>query len=187
MPRLIAVFNWMQYASGRGAQLCAPTNIIHTIENCYKSLAIRHSDIHGYRNTASGTGDLFVEDVIGRPYQINGAQRVWARQLNAEFSAEPLIKNYGGTLWILGMKTEGEMTAIETVGGSTELLGALLYPLKDTTKAIPAFLNDRGRVSLIYTMTGKNYPVHVKERKSDDWSEFYREQVRGRGGMYVGS
>lgn len=152
-----------------------------------KSLAIRHADIHGYRNTASGKGDLFIEDVIGRPYQINGSQRVWARQLNAEFSAEPLIKNYGGTLWILGMKTEGEMTAIETVGGSTELLGALLYPLKDTTKAIPAFLNDRGRVSLIYTMTGKNYPVHVKERKSDNWSEFYREQVRGRGGMYVGS
>lgn len=151
-----------------------------------KSLAIRHADIHGYRNTASGKGDLFIEDVIGRPYQIHGAQRVWARQLNAEFGGEPLIKNYGGILWILGMKTEGEMTAIETVGGSTELLGALLYPLNDVTSATPAFLNDQGRVSLIYTMTGKNYPVHVRERKSENWSEYYREQVRGRGGMYVG-
>ncbi|MBE9019966.1 hypothetical protein IQ272_28330 [Chroococcidiopsidales cyanobacterium LEGE 13417] len=32
--QFIAVFNWVKHTS-RGAQLCAPTNVTHTIENCY--------------------------------------------------------------------------------------------------------------------------------------------------------
>ena len=34
--QFIAVFNWVKHTS-RGAQLCAPTNVIHTIENCYET------------------------------------------------------------------------------------------------------------------------------------------------------
>ncbi|WP_286194124.1 hypothetical protein [Scytonema millei] len=30
----------MKYMIGRGAQLCAPTNVIYAIENCYKDAIV---------------------------------------------------------------------------------------------------------------------------------------------------
>ena len=146
-----------------------------------KSLVIRHSDINGYRNTASGKGKLFIEDVLGTPYRINGPQKVWARQLNAEFGKVPLIENHGGTLWILGMKTEGKVTAIRTVRGTTELVGALLYPLHNVPADTPAFINDQGRVALSYTISGKKYLVQVQERQGDQWRKLSHNDVPARG------
>ena len=146
-----------------------------------KSLVIRHSDIGGYRNTASGKGKLFIEDVLGTPYRINGPQKVWARQLNAEFGKIPLIENNGGTLWILGMKTEGKVTAIRTVRGTTELVGALLYPLHNVPADTPAFINDQGRVALSYTISGNKYLVQVQERQGDQWRKLSHNDVPSRG------
>ncbi|MBW4665807.1 MAG: glycoside hydrolase family 55 protein [Chroococcus sp. CMT-3BRIN-NPC107] len=157
-----------------------------------QTLAMRHVDIGGYRNTPKGKGKLFVEDAIGAPYQINSPQQVWARQLNAEFGKVPLIQNHGGTVWILGMKTEGKVTAIETVGGTTELLGALLYPLHNVPASIPAFINDRGRVALSYAISGQKYAVQVKERRRDRWYELDSKNAPSRGEgasvpLYTGS
>ncbi len=156
-----------------------------------KTLAIRHADIGGYRNTSSGKGKLFIEDVIGAPYLINRPQKVWVRQLNAEFGKVALIKNHGGTLWILGMKTEGKVTAIETVNGTTELIGALLYPLHNVPANIPAFINDEGRVTLSYAISGQPYLTQVKERQEGQWRILSNKNVpsRGRGSnvpLYVG-
>ncbi len=146
-----------------------------------QTLAMRHVDIGGYRNTTKGKGKLFVEDVIGAPYQINSPQKVWARQLNAEFGKVPLIQNHGGTVWILGLKTEGKVTAIETVGGTTELLGALLYPLHNVPASIPAFINDRGRVALSYAISGQKYAVQVQERQREQWRQLDSKNVPSRG------
>lgn len=146
-----------------------------------QTLAIRHIDISGYRNTAKGKGKLFVEDAIGSPYQINSPQKVWARQLNAEFGKVPLIQNHGGTVWILGLKTEGKLTVIETVGGTTELLGALLYPLHNVPGSIPAFINDEGHVALSYTITGQKYAVQVQERRRGQWRKLDSSKVPSRG------
>jgi len=156
-----------------------------------KSLTIRHADIGGYHNTLSGKGKLFLEDVIGAPYQIKGSQKVWARQLNAEFGKVSLIKNDGGTVWILGLKTEGKVTAIETNRGTTELMGALLYPLHNVPGDIPAFINDEGSVSLSYAISGQQYPLQVKERRGGQWRELSHKQVHSRGNgsnvpLYVG-
>ncbi|MBE9019809.1 MAG: hypothetical protein CLLPBCKN_002841 [Chroococcidiopsis cubana SAG 39.79] len=38
---MIAVFNWVKYAICRGAQLCAPTNVTHAIENCYETNGLK--------------------------------------------------------------------------------------------------------------------------------------------------
>ncbi|PSB31239.1 glycoside hydrolase family 55 protein [Chlorogloea sp. CCALA 695] len=156
-----------------------------------KSLAIRHADIGGYRNTTSGKGKLFIEDVIGASYQIKGPQKVWARQLNAEFGKVSLIKNKGGTVWILGMKTEGRVTAIETVRGTTELIGALLYPLHNVPMSIPAFINDEGRVTLSYAVSGQQYLSQIKERRGGQWRALSNKNVPSRGHgsnvpLYVG-
>ncbi len=157
-----------------------------------RSLAIRHADIGGYRNTERGSGKLFLEDIIGAPYQIKAPQKVWVRQLNAEFGKVSLIKNHGGTLWILGMKTEGRVTAIETIGGTTELVGALLYPLDNVPASIPAFINDEGRISLSYAISGQRYPLQIKERQGGKWRELSHKNVPNRGDgsnvpLYVGS
>lgn len=148
-----------------------------------QAVALRHSDMKdGYRNTPEGTGDMFFDDTIGKPIRILHPQRVFGRQVNCEFGDDPLIENHGGDLWILGYKTEGEMTCIATYGGRTELLGALLYPLRLVRPESPAFINDAGQVRLTYRLNGPDYPVHVKQRAGEDaaWQQLY-QKAAGRG------
>jgi hypothetical protein len=77
-------------------------------------------------------GKLFLTDVTLGPLTVGRGQNVWARQLNIEGDttrdpgAEAKVLNNGGTVWILGMKTEDAGTVIKTIhGGRTELLGHL--------------------------------------------------------------
>jgi hypothetical protein len=114
----------------------------------------------GYRNSASGTGSLFVEDVSAGPWNILTPQSVFARQINPEMR-ETKVLNNGGHLWILGLKTEDGETNIETDnGGYTELLGGLLYPAKSVSSDQSAFVVNNSRTSLIYAVS--NYSVPSK-------------------------
>lgn len=121
------------------------------------------------------SGKLFVENVSQGPWLIAQPQRVWARQINPEGS-RTLITNNGGTLWILGLKTEGTGTTIKTTGGgSTELLGAVLYPAS-SAGAIgnnPAFIDIDSQISLVYASTGfppnqGDYNIHVQETRDGE-------------------
>lgn len=131
-----------------------------------RPVAFRHVDIGGgYRNTAEGTGDVFFEDAIGpKPLLVVHHQRVFARQLNIEFGTKPLVENHGGDLWLLGYKTEGEMVCLRQTAGRTELLGALLYPLRQVEGGTPAFLIEGGEAALTYAMSGPKYPDQVLSR-----------------------
>ena len=103
--------------------------------NTKRNVVIKHASLG--RIVASGSGKLFLEDVAINKLTINSSdQKVWARQLNIEgaplSSTNPNtayeIENLGGTLWILGMKTESMATMIKTTnGGRTELLGAMPF------------------------------------------------------------
>lgn len=77
----------------------------------------------------SGTGPAFVEDVCCNPsigWTLRG-RSLWARQLNLENQGTHLV-NDGGTVWILGFKTERGGTLIATSGGGrTEVLGGFSY------------------------------------------------------------
>jgi hypothetical protein len=82
------------------------------------------------------------------PILVNFPQRLWARQLNTEGTSTPnLVENHGGLMWILGMKTDGGVTTIKTVGGVTELLGALAYSSQGVATNVPLFINDGGHLS----------------------------------------
>jgi hypothetical protein len=152
-----------------------------------KALAIRHCDVARVTFATGRAGDLFAEDTIGPRMTVPKGRRVWCRQLNVEFGEVPLVENHGGDLWILGMKTEGQMTCIKTVGGATELLGALLYPLAPPSADVPCFINDGGRVSLTYALNHENYPIHVRERRGNEWRDLRREDAPWRGpALYVG-
>ncbi|MGF1491710.1 MAG: glycosyl hydrolase family 28-related protein, partial [Microcoleaceae cyanobacterium] len=101
-----------------------------------------------YRNTVPG--QLFIEDVTASDWIFN-QQEVWARQLNPEARVTKVTNN-GGQLWILGIKTEGEGTVIETTnGGQTELLGGLIYPAgrgNFIPEGQPAFINDESQLTI---------------------------------------
>jgi pectate lyase-like protein len=102
--------------------------------------------------SAPGAGTLFLEDVeMLQPLVVQEGQKVWARQLNDEVSGTK-VSNYGGTLWILGLKTEGAGTVIDTShGGQTELLGSLVYPATRVPQTDVAFSSTDAQVSYMYT------------------------------------
>jgi len=134
-------------------------NVVHVGRN---SAAFRHVDFIGHRYQGLGKGRTFIEDVIGT-WRITGAHKLWARQTNAEFGGEPLLINDGGTAWILGFKTEGEMVCLRSGGGATELLGGIFYPLRDVPGGTPAIdLAAEAQFSGSWVYNSKHYPVHVR-------------------------
>ena len=115
--------------------------------NSSRALILRHMQInfqgadayHG-ASSAAQFGDVFIEDVVGRGFRFAN-QRVWARQFNVEGQGTH-ISNRGGPLWILGYKTEGMGTLLETLdNGQTEVLGGLSYTVGDKLDA-PMFVVD---------------------------------------------
>ncbi|MGA7935837.1 MAG: glycosyl hydrolase family 28-related protein [Kovacikia sp.] len=119
----------------------------------------------------TGSGDVFIEDVGGGDWRF-GRQNIWARQFNVE-NAGTHITNDGGSLWILGLKTERGGTLIDTKnGGRTELLGGLAYtttPSSDGTQSHPMFINHESSVSItlgeINYGGGINYTTYVRETR----------------------
>jgi len=79
------------------------------------------------RVLANSSADVFLEDVAGSIEINNPKAHVWCRQLNPESSGINALNN-GGTLWILGYKTENYGIKIDTLaGGRSELIGAHVY------------------------------------------------------------
>ena len=79
------------------------------------------------RVLANSAADVFLEDLAGSIAINNPKAHVWARQLNPE-SPNTNALNAGGTLWILGYKTENYGVKIDTLaGGKSELIGAHVY------------------------------------------------------------
>lgn len=102
-------------------------------------------------SSTPGAGNLFLEDVeMLQPLVVQASQKVWARQLDDEVAGTK-ISNYGGTLWVLGLKTEGPSTVIDTSrGGQTELLGGLIYPATRVPENDVAFRSTDSQVSYMY-------------------------------------
>ena len=135
------------------------------------------SDEHpnGRGTIISGTGEWFIEDVTGR-FHLQPGTHAWMRYINPETNqdhrnnkpeAQWHLRNDGGQLWILGIKTEGPGPVIITrQGGTTELLGGLMYSSGGTrTQDHPAFVVEDSRVSLTISEANfsKNaYPVLVR-------------------------
>jgi len=118
------------------------------------------SIISGYENTVSGDGCTFLEDFsTSAPIQVSYPGSVFARQLNPEVNSTK-IQNDGAKLWILGLKTEQPGTTIETKrGGSTELLGGLIYPVLNVPINQSAFVVRDSTVSLIYAVSSYTAPT----------------------------
>lgn len=153
-----------------------------------RPVAIKHGAFSFKAN--AGAGDLFLEDVVIGPVTMVAGQNLWARQFNNEYGGTK-ITNPGGNLWILGLKTEREGTVISTTnGGSTELLGTLIYPATEVPRDQAAFINVDSRISLIYSVssyiTNGNYAVQVRETRNGETRELATATTGGRISLYVG-
>ncbi len=77
--------------------------------------------------TFTKPAEAFFEDVVTNGLTVIRGQSVWARQLNIENEGTHLT-NDGGTLWVLGYKTERGGTLLHTkAGGKSEIFGNYSY------------------------------------------------------------
>ena len=166
-----------------------------SVEHASARTVVIKNGAYGYTDFP-GAGKLFLEDVQLGTLNINYPHSVWARQLNTESLDAPRTKvtNQGGTLWILGIKTEGKGTVINTsAGGQTELLGTLIYPVQEFTaddKQQAAFVNNESSQSLIYSLSvydpNSNYDIQVQETRSGVTRQLLSQDIPGRMPLFVG-
>lgn len=120
------------------------------------SIAVRHesrralvvSSTIGFAVEGHGAGDIFLDDFCGTLNLHQPGQGAWCRQLNTEHTGT-MLRNHGGRLWILGMKTEKIGTIIETVnGGITDAAGIFVYSNQGWDETVPAFAIHDSTVTL---------------------------------------
>ena len=153
-----------------------------------RTVALKHG---AYTYTDfSLAGNLFLEDVVMGSLNLNYPHKV-VESLDA---SRTKITNKGGTLWLLGLKTEGKGTAINTsAGGKTELLGGLIYPVQEFTtedKKQASFINNNSSESLIYSVSSysatRNYDIQVEETRNGVTRRLLTSDIPGRMPLFVG-
>lgn len=148
-----------------------------TVENrsSNRTVVLESCDL---RVLGSGKGDIFVTNCPSRVEIRSKGQSLWARQLNPEGNDDTgLVRNYGGNLWILGMKCEGRGIRVLTADdGKTEVFGHFNYspdispddqrPLYDIDNASVCVMGLR-EISF-----GRTYNVKVRERRGEEVREY---------------
>lgn len=122
----------------------------------------------GFDVEGHGSGDIFADDLCGQLNLQQPGQSAWCRQLNVEHQGT-MCRNNGGSLWILGMKTEKIGTIIETVnGGITDASGIFLYSNAGWREGLPAFLieNSTATLSGINERNYNRQPVNLWVRET---------------------
>lgn len=139
-------------------------------------LVLRHVTVSAEigLDAAARSGPISIEDYCCASITLARDSQVWARQLDLEAGGLKL-DNRGGTLWILGLKTEQPSTVIRTSeNGETELLGGLLYPVRPVPAGTPAFVTaTSGHQSLVYAVSAyversRNYGIQIREQESGE-------------------
>ena len=145
-----------------------------------RRLAINFQAADAYHG--QGPGTVFIEDVVGR-YFLFHKQSVWARQFNPEGTGLHVL-NDGGTMWILGLKTEGGGTLLETrSGGKSELLGSFSYTT-DSGKLAPMFVIDNAQAALSFAevcYSGDPFTTIVRQTQAGRTQEMSRDDARWGG------
>jgi hypothetical protein len=138
-----------------------------------RSVILRSLETHTLQGTARAEGgELFIEDVVGGNFRFR-KQAVWARQLNIENEGTHLT-NHGGSVWVLGYKTERGGTLAHTFGGgSTEILGGFSYTTT-AGKLAPMFVNDNSATWTFFAercFNGDPYTTLVREIRDGETRE----------------
>ena len=137
------------------------------IENC--ACTVGGVPGAGCRTAALKGEDSFISARHIPCFTFNG-QTVYARQINPERSETEVVNN-GGTLTVLGFKTEEEGTAFKTLNqGKTTVLGGICCI--GTNSDIPLIENVNSNcfavLSTMITNPKQLFPIAVREVKDDE-------------------
>jgi hypothetical protein len=172
----------------------APVVVVERFDAIYAKLALEHV---GKRTLVissmaadsivkkAGSGDLFIEDVVSFPLDIEGGN-VWARQLNLEHSYDPQkeprprpnVNNNGGKFWLFGLKTEQNRTKVITRDGGASEVWAYILANREANPQ-PMFVVEDGSFSLTVAETvGRKAPfdVVVSETRAGQTKELRNER-----------
>jgi hypothetical protein len=104
---------------------------LNILNNSQRTIVYKSAKEGSYSNTVlNSNAKIFMEDWVSE-FIPAFPVKLWARHLNSEVQPEGLqnLYNNGGQFWVLGYKTEGRANLAKTInGGSTEILGSLVYP-----------------------------------------------------------
>lgn len=141
-----------------------------------RPVIVRSMNIENIDLQQGSTGELFLEDVVSGTIDIRG-QKVWAWQFDQEKSFKPEtnaatdtslnplaglpragIRNEGGELWILGMKTEQNCTKVWTTrNGKSEIYAYLMANY--SKNPYPMFIAEDSATSIfVYESVRRNAP-----------------------------
>jgi hypothetical protein len=140
--------------------------------NADRSLTLRRMAVDEIYATA---GKLFLDDVVGDHVSLGKGVRAWCRQLNLE-RIEPHTKilNDGGTLWILGYKTEEDGLLLDNRNGArTEIVGGFIYANRASNPDKLMFRNDNSDLSFsIGEWAGRKQPFRILDSTGpgESWS-----------------
>jgi hypothetical protein len=197
VKRFLGTNGWIEgngeIVADKGSQ---PTLIVENLSVAYGSKlkwrnvanrTVVYRSIFNLDLESKGTGDLFIDDVavVGAVKFLNPNQHIWARQLNPEDGSQTNVVNRGATLWILGMKTERSRTKIETTnGGSTELLGGLIYATTKQNPKEPLFLIDNAAAAFAGVTDAffdrDTYQIWVQETRGKTTKILTRDEIPAR-------
>lgn len=190
----------------------APTVLIERFDWIYTDALIRTNTkrnvvVFGtivYLDVQPG-GRVFVDDAVAHFRVKQGS--IWLRQWNTEYTSEarhallfpefeptyathPGNLNDGGTVWCLGIKTEGDGTLLTTLnGGKSEILGAFVYANKNYDPKKRAFVVKDSSLSIsLGEQVIRQQPFNMVEETRGGETRTLKPGVapgRNGGGLYV--
>ena len=129
-------------------------------------------------NRLPSGGEIWAENIIGGKFLFAGRNGVWIRQLNTEGKGVR-IQNQGARLWVLGTKTESNMTLLENTNGAVaELFGGLAYMVHADGRKVPYLRNVDGRITAAFAEESF-FPNAIYETFLDSENSGKTRQVRG--------
>ncbi len=142
------------------------------------------SSVIGVNVEGQGDGDIFLDDFCARLNLNRPGQSAWCRQINTE-STGTMLRNNGGRLWVLGMKTEKVGTVIETVnGGVTDATGVFVYSNRGWDADVPAFVIRESTASLI-GLNERNYNGDPVSFWVEETQDGVTRELRERAWVYL--
>lgn len=111
---------------------------------------------YSYMNSA-GCGELFMDNVgMLSPWRFDFPQNVWARQWNPEnhdngsHTGPYTLSKTGGSLWVLGMKTEDPTQVLQSTFGDIEISGGFFFGVRAVAAGTKLMVLNNVRAKLGY-------------------------------------
>lgn len=184
---LIIEHGWLQIGGNN------PYWILH---NSTRPLILRDLTLNDGSNTipgvvqGSGAGPIYIDDFCGSGVQVATGGYIYARQLNYEGTSTPSITNIGGTIWVMGCKTENDQPniVVTSSGGVSVVLGIFAYPLSTPSTPMIVTTNSTHAIQFstaVYT-PGHDYSTYVETNDSGTIVDYTGSSFSGRGYGHYG-